>query len=206
MSPDGKSSISFAFPGSSCSGIAWDGENVWLSDAAEKKVFRIDPKDGHVLFSLAFEGELGGVAWDGKHVWQAERSSRTVSQVDADSGEILKAIRVEHPMGELAGLCQEGDSLWVALSGVGQIRRMKVADGGFMKAYPTRSTVTGVAVVGKHLYYADMAEGKVHKLDIPSGSLLISYDVGGKPAGICHDGKNFWIADADAKTVRCVKL
>lgn len=179
---------------------------MWVSDAADRKVLRVDPKDGHVLFSLAFEGELGGVAWDGKHVWQAERSSRTLSQVDSETGEIHKAIRVEHPMGDLSGLCHDGESLWVALTGMGQIRRMKVADGGYMKAYPTRPSVTGVAVVGKHLFYAEMDEGKVHKLDIPTGSLLVSYDVGGKPTGLCHDGKNFWLADDDKKTVRCVRF
>ena len=79
---DGTILSHFPAPGPAPLGLAWDGECLWVSDRKERKIFRADPKDGHVLFSIAFDGELGGCGWDGKFVWQADQHSRTISQID----------------------------------------------------------------------------------------------------------------------------
>ena len=122
---DGKILATFTAPGPSPMGLAFDGEAMWVSDRKDRKIFRVDPKDGHVLFSIAFDGDLGGCGWDGKCVWQADQGSRTISQIDCETGEITKAIRADHALGELAGVWCEGDAIWYALSKLGQVRKVK---------------------------------------------------------------------------------
>ena len=198
---DGTILSHFPAPGPAPLGLAWDGECLWVSDRKERKIFRADPKDGHVLFSIAFDGELGGCGWDGKAVWQADQASRTISQIDPETGDIAKAIRVEHPSGELTGVFCEGDSLWYALGRMGQLRKVKAEDGTYIRAYPTRPEVCGFVIVGTHLYYTEPPAATVHKMDVATGSVLISYQVGGQPTGIAHDGEKFWLADQELKRI-----
>lgn len=198
---DGTILTHFPAPGQAPFGLAWDGEYLWISDRKEKKIFRADPKDGHVLFSIAFDGDLGGCGWDGKHVWQAEQQSRTISEIDPETGEIAKAIRIEQGNGELAGVFCENGFIWYALARLGQLRKVKQDDGAFVRAYPMRPEVCGVVVVGKHLYYTEPPAATVHKMDIATGSVLISYQVGGQPTGIAHDGEKLWIADQELKRI-----
>ena len=144
---DGTILSHFPAPGAAPLGLAWDGECLWVSDRKERKIFRVDPKDGHVLFSIAFDGDLGGCGWDGKFVWQADQHSRTISQIDPENGDIAKSIHVEHPSGELTGVFCEGESLWYALSRLGQLRKVKHADGALYLASDESSFVTGAELV-----------------------------------------------------------
>jgi streptogramin lyase len=198
---DGTILSHFPAPGVAPLGLAWDGECLWVSDRKERKIFRADPKDGHVLFSIAFDGDLGGCGWDGKFVWQADQASRTISQIDPETGEITKALKVDHASGELGGVfCQQG-SLWYALTRLGQLRKVSIEDGSFQRAYPARPEVCGLVIVGKHLYYTEPPAATVHKMDVATGSVLISYQVGGQPTGIAHDGESFWVADQELKRI-----
>ena len=56
-------------PGQDPCGIAWDGVNLWVSDAGRGRIDRIDPQRGTVRSSFVFEGEPSGLAWDGECLW-----------------------------------------------------------------------------------------------------------------------------------------
>lgn len=193
-------------PGPAPYGIAHDGDALWVSDPQEKKIFRVDPNGGNILFSIAFDGDLAGTGWDGKCVWQGDRTSRTISQIDPETGEITKALKVEHPVGEIGGVCCEGEHLWYGLARLGQLRKVKQADGGYAKAYPVKPDCCGVLSVGKHLFYTEPGAGLVHKMDAATGSLLISYNVGGRPTGLAHDGHAFWLADQEQKRIMRIRF
>jgi len=193
-------------PGPNPQGLTWDGEHLWCSDRDDRKISRINVEDGSVLFSIEFDGELAGTAWDTDHVWQADRTSRTVSRIDPETGNIDLSIPVDLANGDVTGLFHEGGGIWYGLSRLGQARKVKDTDGTFMKAFPTRPDICGLAIVGKHLLYTEPNEGVLHKMDASTGSILISYKVGGRPTGLAWDGECFWIADAEAQELRRVKL
>ncbi len=201
---DGTIQAQFPAPGPAPVGLAFDGEHLWVSDRKDRKVSRVDPHDGYILFRIALDGELACCGWDGKHRWQADQTSRTISQIDPETGEIAKALKVEHPTGDVCGVCCEGEFVWYSLARLGQLRKVKQADGSFVRAYPVKPDVCGLVVNDKYLYFTEPNAGMVHKMHVPTGSILVSYNVGGKPMGICGDGKAFWIADQDQK--RIVKI
>lgn len=203
---DGTILTTLKSPGKNPQGLTYDGENLWVSDRDDRKIFKINPENGTVLFSIAFDGELTGTAWDGAHVWQADRTSRTISRIDPETGSIGLSIPVDMPNGDVTGLFHEDEGIWYGLSRLGQARKVKDTDGTFMRAFPTRADICGLVMVGKHLFYSEPAEGLVHKMDASAGAVLISYKVGGRPTGLCHDGEAFWLADAETAEIRCVKF
>ena len=203
---DGKILHTLKSPGPAPYGLAHDGEKLWVSDREDRKIYRVDPESGQILFGIAFDGELTGTAWDGSHVWQADQISRTISRINPESGEIALAIKVDMPTGDVTGLSCEEDGLWYGLSRLGQARKVKDEDGSFLKAFPTRADICGLVLVGKHLYFSEPSEGLVHKMEATTGSILISYRLGGKPTGLCHDGEAFWLCDQESKELRRVQF
>lgn len=203
---DGTIQATIKSPGPSPQGLTWDGDNLWVADKDERKIFKVDPENGNQLFSIAFDGELAGTAWDGAHVWQADRTSRTISRIDPETGNIDLSIPVDLPNGDVSGLFHEEGGIWYGLSRLGQARKVKDTDGTFMKAFPTRADICGLVLVGKHLYYTEPNEQVVHKMDANAGSILISYNLGGRPTGLAYDGECFWIADAEAAELRKIKF
>ena len=203
---DGEILKKLALPGPNPQGLTFDGDNLWVADRDERKIFKLDPENGQVLFSIAFDGELAGTAWDGKHIWQADRTSRTISRIDPETGSIDVSLPVDLTNGDVSGLFYEGGGIWYGLSRLGQARKVKETDGSFMKAFPTRSEISGLVISGRHLYYSEPGEGVVHKMDSSAGSILISYRVGGRPTGLTAQEGNFWIADQESKDLRLVKF
>ena len=208
---DGKVLVTLQGPAAEPFGLAWDGEHLWVSDRKERKIHRIDSKTGQVLFSIAFDGELTGTAWDGSHVWQADQTSRTISRIDTETGSIDLAIKVDLMGGDITGLSCDVDAegavgLWYGLARLGQIRKVKAEDGTFIRAFPCKAGVCGIAPVGRDIYYTEPAEGVVNRMHAGTGSLLFAYRVGGKPAGLCHDGECFWIADQDSGEIKRIQF
>lgn len=203
---DGTILKSIPSPGPNPQGLAYDGENLWVADRDDRKIFKVDPKTGNVLFSISFDGELAGTAWDGKHIWQADRTSRTISRIDPETGSIDVSLPIETTAGDVSGLFYEGGGIWYGLSRLGQARKVRETDGAFMRAFPVRPEVCGLVISGRHLFYTEPGQGLVHKMDATAGAILISYRVGGRPTGLAADEGTFWIADLDSREIRRIKF
>ena len=198
-------------PGEQPYGLTFDGECLWSSDRKDRKIYRINPESGKVLFSIAFDGDLTGTAWDGSHVWQSDQTSKTVSRINPETGSIEMAIKVDMPNGDLTGLCHVAEEdqpsgLWIGLSRVGQARKVKAEDGSFLQAYPTKSDICGVQPFGKHIYFTEPTTSTVHKMHKSAGSILMSYNIGGAPMGLTHDGEAFWVADQETAEFRRISF
>jgi glutamine cyclotransferase len=203
---DGQILATLKSPGPNPQGLCHDGEHLWIADRTERKIFKVLPASGQVVFSISFDGELAGTAWDGSHIWQADRTSRTISRIDPETGMIALSLHIDLTAGDVTGLHYEGGGIWYGLSRLGQARKVRETDGRFMRAIPTKSDIGGLVVVGRHLFYTEPSAGTLHKMDVQAGTILIAYHVGGRPTGLCHDGSAFWLADGQAAELRRMKF
>ena len=71
-------------------------------------------------------------------------------RIDPETGNIDRHLTVELTSGDVTGLFHEKDALWYGLSRLGQARKVRDTDGRFMKAFPTKPDIGGLAVVGRH--------------------------------------------------------
>jgi hypothetical protein len=58
---------SFPVPGSSPTGLEWDGQSIWLVDNLNN-FYQLDP-NGTVLNSFGYSQSVSDLAWDGRHLW-----------------------------------------------------------------------------------------------------------------------------------------
>jgi len=98
------------FPGPQAWGMTYDGENLWINDFAEKKVYEMTTS-GNVLSSFESpdpEGGAKGITWDGEYLYLMGWTSPTIYKLDK-SGNLIDMIEIEEGRG---GLTWDGNYFW----------------------------------------------------------------------------------------------
>jgi sugar lactone lactonase YvrE len=201
-----KVAASLPSPGPAPHGLAYDGESLWVSDRSEQRIYKLNPDSGQILLAIPFDGDVAGTAWDGKHLWQADNRTKTISQIDTETGSIHMALSCDTGSGVLGGICHDGQDLWVAVTGMGQLRRVRPADGAIIKTHPARKNICGVGFDGRRIWYSDVDMPRLRKVDPATGTELMSYEFQGMPTGIAFVRDSMFYCDAAAKKLHKMQV
>lgn len=90
------------------SGLAFDGESIWVSINWEGKLIRLS-LEGEVLTQIVVGGWPGHLVFDGRYLWTAAWGTDMVLRVDVATGE-TGFFPVDSP----SAVVSAGDALWVA--------------------------------------------------------------------------------------------
>jgi PKD repeat protein len=187
LSTDCKVVTSFKSPGHTPGGIAWDGANLWISDAyfdendatSVLKLFKVNPSTGDIIGSCKFTGntdeiDINALAWDGRYLWASETINKKIEKIDVSGNTCQIAGSFKSPSkGDVGGLAWDGQSLWIA--DIGEEESAKI-----IKVNP--------------------ATGKSEASFVAPGE--------GYPQGLTWDkeSESFWVLDVAQKNNRLIKL
>jgi transglutaminase-like putative cysteine protease len=192
-------------PGRFGTGLAFDGECLWVADHKADRLFRVDCATGAVVRSISSPGFWPmGLAWDGKYLWNTDRNSRKIFQVDPADGTILKTLSA--PSRNCAGLAWDGETLWVSDTKDCKIMKIDLSDGTAVETLtaPARSP-NGLAFDGTYLWCSDRLTDEVHMVDPDSGDVLMVLDAPGPYArGLAWDGRRLWNLDYQNDELYCL--
>jgi DNA-binding beta-propeller fold protein YncE/mono/diheme cytochrome c family protein len=185
--------------------LAAAGRFLWVTNAGDGTVSRIDPEAARVVGRPI---EVGGrpldIAADKDAVWVTSFTDGTVTRLDPRSGDVQgEPIKVgRHPRGVAIG---EG-STWVANAGDGTITRID----------PAQAAVVGEPIrVGRDprelevgegfVWVANAGDGTVTRID-PTGKVAGEpIEVGEDPIGIAVGAGAVWTANFRAGTVTRIR-
>ena len=105
-------------------GIAFDGNDIWIADAYDNLVFRVDPATGANLQTVAVGKSPSYVAFDGANLLVSNRKSNDVTQIDPKAGAVLRAIAVG---AEPVCITMANGWAWIANNSVGGVTRTRSA-------------------------------------------------------------------------------
>lgn len=89
--------------GSRPSGIAYAGGAIWVANAGDEIVTRIDPGSGATLPITVGEGP-SAIAGGSNAVWVANTAARTISRIDPNTNELVATIEIGNaPSGVAVG-------------------------------------------------------------------------------------------------------
>lgn len=183
-------------PGGFCTGMAFDGEFLWVADYKADKLFKINVSSGEIAGSVASPGFWPtGLAWDGKALWNADSKSAKIFKVDPGDGTILKAI--DAPSGDPEGLTWDGQNLWVSDCKDGKIMKIDSSDGTAIKILtaPAQSP-NGLAYDGRYLWCSDRMTNELYMIEPANGDVLMVLDAPGPyTRGMAWDGQCLWNVD-----------
>ncbi len=215
MAHPGEIVKSFATPGQFPTGLAFDGEHLWLADRKAQMLYSIDPRNGKVVAEIPSPAYWPtGLAWDGEFLWCAdvkggiplsENYRGLIYKISPKDGRVLKVI--DAPSGRPRDLAWDGTYLWCVDEKANEIIQFSPDDGTTIKTLRSPANdPRGLAFDGKYLWVSDRIMDEVYMVDPENGQVLIITDAPGAfTRGLAWDGEYVWAADSQEDKLFCLK-
>ena len=171
-------------------GIASDGEHIWVANFGSDTASRIDRTTGAVTSFPVGDGPWG-VAYDGTYVWVTNSNANTVSRLDPATG----AATTFPTGGRPFGIAFDGTSMWIANNADDTVSRMNRTT-GTRDTFAVGNSPIGVAFDGTNVWLTNNDDGTVSRVDRSSGGVTATATVTA-PVMVTSDGFTLWVASAD---------
>lgn len=185
---------SFDGPGSRSVGIASDGQQLYISDNINKKIYTIDTS-GALLASFDAPSATTpkSLEYDGSTLWYAESDHDKIYQVDT-SGSVIQSF--DAPGTVASGIAYDGESLWHVDYYDDFLYKLDTSGNILSQAPLTGNMYGGLAYDGSFLWLLRDDISKIYRIDSNGNQIGPSYDCPSeKTSALSFDGKDLWCAD-----------
>jgi hypothetical protein len=144
------------------SGIAYDGNDLWLGIKNTNQVVQVNIVNGAQIKALnLLRGDVGCLAYAAGRLYVADKLSNAILVVDPDSGTIERTIN--QPGFTINGLVLDDSNLWTIDASQNKIFRLD-ASGSAVNVYqPPSRSAAGLAFSQGFIWCGDQT-GKIYKL------------------------------------------
>lgn len=180
--------------GGSPYGIAFDGSNIWVSNAGTDRVAKIRASDGTILTTYQVGSNPRLVEFDGSNIWVANFGSSTVSKINASDGTTQTISVGANPW----GLAFDGTNIWVACYGSNKVYKVHAKSGEVLLTVDATGPL-GLAFDGTNIWAANNSfAGSVTKISGITGTPTTTiYNTNGVfPGNIAFDGTHIWVINS----------
>jgi YVTN family beta-propeller protein len=143
------------------SGITLGAGAVWVADALEGTVRRIDPSRRRVLAKIRVGRQPYGLAFAAGSVWVTNSDDSTLTRIDASTNRVVAAIRVGR---DPYGIAADSRSLWVANVGAGTVSQIDASSGRLVRRVAVGTEPLAVAVTSGGVWVTHNSDGRVTRL------------------------------------------
>ncbi|OGL45750.1 MAG: hypothetical protein A2161_05060 [Candidatus Schekmanbacteria bacterium RBG_13_48_7] len=189
-------------PGPEPRGIAWDGTVFWVSDEANKKIYRINPENKKSSYSFKYDGIPAGITWDGNYLWLADAKNKKIDKLNR-KGKILNSIKFDR-IENYTHLAFYGDFLWHA-DYSGTWCKINPSTNKVESSYTWGHHVCGIVHDESEFWYVEDSTPALHQISQLLGMNKINYKIAGIPKAVTWDGSSFWIVDGNEKLIKKLK-
>ncbi len=176
--------------GNGPSGIAVGDGAVWVANAIDDTLARVDVADGHVR-TVPVNARPSGVAFTPDGVWVASSAGSTVARVDPRSLDV--ELTADVGSGPTAVLAASG-SIWVTNHIDGTVSRLDPQSGSAIATVPVGDGPNALAAASGSIWVADEFDGTVSVLSPAGNSVDRTVSLGAGLASITADGDRVWLS------------
>jgi len=202
--PSGLRGIALPAPTRCPSGLAWDGENLWLADWREAKIYEINSQSGQVrgIFPAPCLKPTG-LAWVKGDLFVADGEGM-IYGFNPQSGEVK--VRFPAPGSSPTGLGWDGRAL--ILTDRKMVYMLNPLDGTTLDYFPAPYLHSqGVCFDGQYIWLADRMKDEIYLLRPQDGITITSVaSPGPYPCGLAWDGKSIWNVDFQTDSLYRIDL
>ena len=187
------------------SGLAYDGEHMWVVNAADNTVTHMR-RDGGLFGSFGVGERPVAVTYGGGYVWVANRDSNTVTQLTLN-GNVVRTSPVD---AEPVALAFFNGSLWVASYAEGTVSRVsiggEVSDGVAVGFHPMDFAVAEdqlwVTTEGSATLTTFDRDGRpLVPVEVFSGPSRVTSPGASGPNAAVFDGESLWVTFPSDDTI-----
>jgi len=144
------------------SGIAYDGNDLWLAIKNTNQVVQVNMVNGAQIRVLnLLRGNLGCLDYAAGRLYAADKLSNSILVVNTDNGAIEKSI--SQPGFTINGLVFDGSNFWTIDSSQNKIYRLDGAGAAVNIYQPPSPSAAGLAYAQGFIWCGDQM-GKIYKL------------------------------------------
>ena len=200
---------SFPTPAGCPSGLAWDGQYLWLADWREASLYKIDPTSGKVLASIpapCFKPQ--GLAWGHGRLFVSdcqtfvnEYQAGVVYVLDPETETVETSYTTPGPSPRDVGF--DGQYLLVVDDKEDKVYKLNPDDGTTITSFdaPDRNG-QGLCFDGNSLWVTDRIRDEIHMVTADEGIVVMTlYAPGPYSCGLAWDGRYLWNADFATDTI-----
>ncbi len=156
---------SFNFPYGIVSGLAWDGNYLWIGEGLTSNIYKYSKNGEELLKVTTSLANVAGLAWDGTYLWVIDQENLSVNQLSSQGG-ILKSFSIADYDGNPSGLTWNGFSLWLCESFDNQIIQLS-SEGNFISSFTGPGTnATEIEWDGKNFWISDIVTDRIYQVQI----------------------------------------
>jgi peptide/nickel transport system substrate-binding protein len=179
--------------GNDPAGLAVADGALWVSDASNRVVDRVDTRSKTVVDTIGVGNGPTAVAVSGGTVWVVNSLDATVSAIDAKNDKVIGTT----PVGGLPNALATGDDgVWVANSSSASVSRIDPVSHRVTATIPVGNEPSALAVIGGDVWVANALDGTLSRIDAATNSVTETIQVGGQPNALAADGGTMWVGDA----------
>jgi YVTN family beta-propeller protein len=183
--------------GSAADGIVAGAGSVWVSNALNGTVSRIEPET-YDLRTIDVGGRPAGLAFGAGSLWVANSEARAVAQVDPKSARVVQTIPVGNgPRAVAVGF----GAVWVANSLDGTVSQIDLERAEEAKSIFVGGSPVALAVSRDAVWVASEASGVVTRIAGESGDVVTPIEVGSGPSAVAVGEGAVWVANRQDGTV-----
>src|SRR5690606_10474395 len=150
-----------------------------------EEVARLDPTDGTVQDTIAFDGGPQAVTTAGGLVWVTDRADGTVEAIDPDTLESVQEIEVGS---DPSAVVADGDEvLWVTNREDGTVSKIDVEAGEVTATIDVGERPAEGAVLDGDLWLAVEGDATVVRVDGDADEVVATVDVGQRVGAVAVD-------------------
>jgi len=177
--------------GSGPSAATDGGGSVWIANAADGTVSRIDRERDEAV-RIPVGGAPAAVAFGGGSLWVADSDSRDVVQVDPGANKVVERYEVGNAPRALA---VAAGALWVASGVDGRVRRFDLDRGRVTRLVAVGANPSAIVAGAGRLWVVSDEAGTVTSIDPRSGSVASPVRVGNGPSALAVGEGGVWIVN-----------
>jgi YVTN family beta-propeller protein len=177
--------------GKAPSAVVNGGGSVWIANAADGTVTRIDrAHDDRVRISVG--GAPAALAFAGGSLWVANSESREVAQVDPGADKVVAHVTVGNAPRALA---VTPGAVWVASGVDGRVRKIDLKLGRVTQTLRVGANPSALAAGAGALWVASEEAGTVTRIEPRGGAVLPPIRVGNGPSALAVGEGAVWVAN-----------
>jgi YVTN family beta-propeller protein len=193
--------VAAAMPvGGQPSGIAFsDDGDVWITNAADQTVSRLDPNLKAVKQTVPNLGPSPtAIAFGDGAIWVADSGGRTVSRINPATNTVVKQYTVGNGP---SGIETIDSAIWVTDRLDGTLVELDPGSGAIERTIAVGLSPSGVAFGAGSLWVSDYDSGTVVRVDPKSGSVGRPIPVGNGASAVVASDSDVWVANRRDDTV-----
>lgn len=206
----------FVAPAQNCTGITFDGKNIWVCDRKTDLIYCLNPENGDISRTISSPAYWpSALAWDGNSICNidikggiplAEHYHAKIYRVDPIKGNILHF--ADGPDALATGLASDGEYLWSIIPGQQKIVMINAVDGTTIRSFPSPTgSSSAIAFDGKYLWVVDSGSNKLFMVNPTDGTVIITTQAPSPYVrDIAFDGKNLLAIDSQTDSIYVLKI